>query len=256
MDEKLKALIIQSGNNLHTEVAQFLIDHKWQVDISSYYYDDTTDKPREIDLVAQKEIISHEPDLGESRFSVFLFIECKYFKEGVAFRMYPNQGQDGLSAIISGGMSVDILDRNNGNLWRNHHYVSTPYLAKLYDTKENNEVFNAITGTVKSLLFFKDNQHKKGLYYPLVIYSGIEGLYCINGNDISNLDELDPVKNVVFGLNYSYRNTNTSALNTRYFCVDFVNKDSLGEFLDSIGKTEVNEVKELSNFLLLKGRRL
>lgn len=256
MDTKLQELIKKSGNNLHAEVAQLLENLGWEVDISSYYHDDTADKPREIDIVASKQIVTSSPGIGEGRFRLFLFIECKYFKEGVAFRMYDNNPKDSASAIIFHNMSEDILDERNTNLKKMHHYVRVPSIAKLYDSKESNEIFNSITGAVKSLLFFKEQRNEKGLYYPLVVYDGIDGLYPIRNNDLAKLESVEPLENLVFGLNYSYRSAANNRLNTRYFCVDFVNKNKLGEFLEMIEKQEVGETNGFAQFLLLKGRRL
>ncbi|MEK7112970.1 MAG: hypothetical protein AAB875_06690 [Patescibacteria group bacterium] len=256
MDAKLQELIKKSGNNLHAEVAQLLENLGWEVDISSYYHDDTTDKPREVDIVASKQIIVSSPGIGEGGFRVFLFIECKYFKEGVAFRMYNNNPRDSSSAIIFHGMSEDILNESNTNLKKTHHYIRVPLIAKLYDGKENNEIFNSITGAVKSLVFFRERRNEKGLYYPMVVYSGVGGLYPIENNNLTNLESVEPLKNLVFGLNYSYRSAVNSRLNTQYFCVDFVNKGELGDFLEMIEKQEIGELNGFARFLLLKGRRL
>ena len=87
------------------KVAQFLEGKGWNVDISSYYLDDITNKPREIDIVARKRISMSEriftPHEGD--FDVFLFIECKHFSDEIAFWMHKNDYEESEKAIITEG---------------------------------------------------------------------------------------------------------------------------------------------------------
>ena len=52
-DEVLK-LISESGNNFHAKVARWMQADGWHVSVSPYYMDQTQNKAREIDLVAEK----------------------------------------------------------------------------------------------------------------------------------------------------------------------------------------------------------
>lgn len=248
MDEKLKEIILKSGNNLHTEVAQQLEYLGWDVEISAYYNDDITDKPREIDIVASRDVGINPDKLGTSKFRVFLLIECKYFKEQVAFRVYENQKQDGLDAIITHGFNQNILDERNTNLSTSHHYISTAKVGKLYDSKDNNEIFQALTGTAKSILFFKEKRSVLGIFYPVVIYDGISGLYEVNDDDLSKLDSLKPTENLLFHLNYSYRNSTTNKFQTQSFFVDVIRKNRLEDFHNLIAR-EIGEIKRFADFI-------
>jgi hypothetical protein len=56
MDQRLKDAIEHSGNSLHLEVVELLENEGWDPELAVYYCDDITDKPREIDIIATKEI--------------------------------------------------------------------------------------------------------------------------------------------------------------------------------------------------------
>ena len=47
-------LIKTSGNNFHAKVARWFRTNGWHIVISPYYMDQTQNKAREIDLIAEK----------------------------------------------------------------------------------------------------------------------------------------------------------------------------------------------------------
>ena len=84
--DKVKELIEKSGNNFHCKVFNELIKKGWKVSVSPYYNDNITDKPREVDLIAErpfrfKDKINHE----FIHIFVRLFIECKYIPSETVF---------------------------------------------------------------------------------------------------------------------------------------------------------------------------
>jgi len=249
MDTRLKKIILESGNNLHLEVVKTLEEKDWQVDLSAYYYDDTANKPREIDIVARKKIRYIPSQRGKPitdwrpyTFQVFLFIECKYFKNEIAFRIHPTTRNK--EAVACEGMNKDEVLEDVGNL---HHYLKVSSIAQLYDTIDQDAVFNAITQPVKSLTFFKDRQGAQGLYYPITIYSGIDGVYALHGKKQTeeNLDALKLEDYTIVGLDYSYRSPVSQQLRTNYFFVDFLHKDRLSDLL----KTIDNETQAVASHL-------
>ena len=52
--KEVTELIQSSGNNFHAKVARWLAASGWHVVVSPYYMDQTQNKAREIDLVAEK----------------------------------------------------------------------------------------------------------------------------------------------------------------------------------------------------------
>ena len=255
MKKELKEIIKKSGNNLHITTVDLLEKIQWSVSLSSYYYDDTANKPREIDITAKNNIPIMNDATKEKidSFDLFLFIECKYFKNEVAFRSRLNNKQEAKEAMIIEAIEkVDgwdkkiILERDG--LFRDHHYSKERFIGRLYDTKNQNSMFNAITQPIKSLTFFKERSHKKGIYYPLVIYSGIGGIFPIRKQE-ADLTKLSLEKRSIFGLDYSYRSSVDEKLKTNKFFIDFIHQDELEKFIED---TILREAEELKNCLFFK----
>lgn len=243
MNPKLEKIIKKSGNNLHLEIVSVLESRGWEVEIQQYYYDDTTDKPREIDIIASKrtpifvqspesriEIVGRPAEYGS--FKSFLFIECKYFTKEVAFRMRkPEYAEKAI--ILEGFNKPEVLAEKLGNTEK-HHYLNLPDIGKLYDSEDNATVFNAITQPVKSLVFFKERKTEKGFYYPVTVFDGIKGLIPIEGNDFSKLSSLPARDYMGVELGYSYRSVFSQQLNSEQFIVDFVHKNKFVDFIRAI----------------------
>jgi hypothetical protein len=51
--EDVKEIVDESGNSFHCRVTNFLKQKGWHTLISPYYMDGATNKPREIDLIAE-----------------------------------------------------------------------------------------------------------------------------------------------------------------------------------------------------------
>ena len=53
MENDVKDIINKSGNGFHARVVKLLRNDNWTVLVSPYYSDNFTDKPREIDVIAE-----------------------------------------------------------------------------------------------------------------------------------------------------------------------------------------------------------
>jgi hypothetical protein len=260
MNHKLKEQIIKSGNNLHLDVARKLGKEGWLADVSSYYVDDISTAPREIDIIAKMQIDiaginrSYQDMMG--KFYVYLLIECKYFNNAIAFRMLENDKIESIEAIVCANLPKNSFLEQDYYAFPNHHYFNNK-IAKLHDVaekKENNNVFSAITQPIKSLIFQKDESREKALYYPVVIYRGIEGIYGIENIDNNNLDDAVQMKHMIYGVNYAYRRPVDGKTLKQMFYVDFVHESELDNYLKLI-ESEVEEVRN-TMFFLLKNKKL
>lgn len=251
MNQKLKETIQKSGNNLHMRVVEFFENQKWEVDLSSYYYDDTTAKPREIDIIASKQFdVSDHGGNRVGSFEVSLFVECKYFKNDIAFRMHQAKKEDMREAMIFNGFNkTEVLNAPNAH----HHYLDELRIAKLYDTAqdEQNQIFDAITKPAKALIFFKERKQIRGIFYPIVVYEGISGFYLLNReSEIKELDNLKPSQYAIFGFNYSYKSLGNE-LKKQYLCVEFISLKELEKYLKLISTKEIATLQQyiqLQNF--------
>ena len=216
MELLLKKAIQESGNNLHLDVVDFLKSKQWNVDISPYYCDDFTDKPREIDIIATRKIqilVGAKPEDVVDWFNVALFIECKNFPKNTNFRVFDNDKNisEGILCRCAHNLRAANILKENYSLLENHHYLTTAKIAKLYDLEkeinnkkeQNDDVFKAMTQSVKSFLFFEEkmNEGARGsINYPLVIYDKIDGIYSMPKNNTEDvyLEKLKKEKQTIF----------------------------------------------------------
>ena len=82
----IEELVRNSGNSFHAKVARWLSDDGWHVVVSPYYMDQTQNKAREIDLVAEKLWpISDTWGKPLTNLCVRLYVECKYVPTPTVF---------------------------------------------------------------------------------------------------------------------------------------------------------------------------
>ncbi len=83
----------------------------------------------------------------------------------------------------------------------------------------------------------------KAIYYPIVVYMGIDGIFAIKNNGV-DLDNLTPKKELIFGMNYSHRSVVDNKLKDNHFYIDFIHIESLGNFIVDIIYKESSELQE------------
>jgi hypothetical protein len=239
MDKKLEETIKKSGNNLHMEIVRELEEEGWKVEISPYFYDDTTDKPREIDIIAkiEKPILDLKVYDARNMFAINLFIECKWFTKEIAFRSIRSIRDKIKQGILLEGSLDRELFFERSEFGKVHHNLVTPRISALYDTESENQknVFDAITQPIKSYLFFKESVgSRRGISYLATIYNGIPGLYEIKDNRLDNLKDLISQTNASVGVNYSYKSPESVYYKSRYFIVDIINRYEISKYLNRI----------------------
>src|SRR5688572_1817772 len=87
VSDEIQAIVDESGNSFHCKVTNFLKENGWHTLVSPYYMDGATNKPREIDLITEKQW-SRESDHGHRQsgaVTIKLFIECKYIPQPTVF---------------------------------------------------------------------------------------------------------------------------------------------------------------------------
>lgn len=247
MNEALKKAIEESGNRLHLRVANLLVKEGWTVQLSPYYVDELTATPREIDIIASRRVsVNNTFGNEKDHFWIHLVIECKRLTKATAFYEFRNQRPfDPIDAIRKGDLNrSEIID--NMSFAQNHHYVQRSSTARLYELERGetasatDEVYKSITQAVKALIFqeygFKGRPEGRALYYPVVIYNGIDGIWSLAGSPEPNVEASELKKTSLYALQYAYRDMGNSNIRKEWFIVDFVHENALPKLLEDIAK--------------------
>lgn len=246
--ESISKLIQTSGNSFHAKVARWLQGNGWHTQISPYYMDQTQDKARELDLVAEK-LWPIEDQFGQ-RFGdvvIRLFVECKFVAAEAVFWFTPKDMQ-----AVRQLVHTTPPFRENNLYTEKHHYLSTsPKVAKLFSSANGkgteSEPFykalnQALNGTVAmrgqspahpELPDWGGRHHLFTLNYPLVVCSSFDQLYAVDF-----LTESEPIaigENFQLEVQYAYFDAAGHARN-ELFLLDFVEFGKLEQFEADIAK--------------------
>lgn len=253
----MEKFLKNSSNKLHFRIKSEIENLGWSVSISPYFYDDTTEKPREIDIVAYKKFPINDVYENQKRISdihTFLFIECKWFPNNIYFWVENYKKEEVRASILIDGLDKEKIFKES-NLLNEHHYFVDKKNAKLWDVSgdhQNKLIFDAITKSVKTLIFEqeykKDYDKKYVFYYPVVVYGGLNNFYLIeNENQIIKEETFNAVEDLIFYLNYSYKRKDGS-FKPQGFCVDIINEKNIQKFIKKVER----EADIVSDYLSLE----
>src|SRR5690348_13578446 len=115
--KEIEAIVKASGNSFHCRVAKYLKEQGWHLLVSPYYTDGATNKPREIDLIAEK-CWTHSGDFGGKHGAkiIKLFIECKYISQPHVFWF----GEKDVAAATDWLVSNTPLKKDNTYTQKHH----------------------------------------------------------------------------------------------------------------------------------------
>jgi hypothetical protein len=160
-DLDIAKLVKESGNSFHCETTNFLQKHGWSTLVSPYYMDSGTNKPREIDLVAEKHW-TFKPCFGgreerQGTIAIKLFIECKYIAQPTVFWF----GDKDMSSASDWVTKNTPFQREDNDYTKQHHYLaSNPKVAKLFASKtqpspENEAVYRALNQSLNAMVYLR-----------------------------------------------------------------------------------------------------
>jgi len=256
-----KDIINRSGNNFHYQVVNFLRERGWSVLVSPYYTDNLTDKPREIDIIAEKvfDINAWATNNWLGTLNVKLFIECKYIKNHNVFWFDSIDKQKAIKRIMS---DTPLKDPRENTSIEKHHYISTEKVAKLFASENNNqesgEIFHkAINQNLNALIYYKNKGNlsiipRSGqtvnvlqtISYPLVVCNSFEKL---SGVDVLSVNESEEIKdNFQMEVNYAYVNGQTTF--SEYFLLDIIDFRKLDDFLKMLEEKDIKTIKDVIVF--------
>jgi len=252
----VKNIIDKSGNTFHSKVLKYFNKQGWTVLISPYYNDNTSGKPREIDLIAEK-AFKVEDYHGQyfGNVNVKLFIECKYISQKTVFWFHSKDYGKAINLVIQNSPCI------KDNMYtKEHHYLcDNNHVAKLFADEKtkgaDNEIFyKALNQSLNALIYYRNKASiisvsegrrdytKYTLNYPIIVCNSFDNLYRVDietDNDPSNIDE-----NFQLEINYAYIGP-AGANRNEYFLIDIIKYDLIDDLLEKFKKDA-----ELAGFFL------
>jgi len=246
--EQVKKIIANSGNNLHCKVLRYFQDKNWTVLISPYYNDNMSDKPREIDLIAEKAFdVTDRHDKPDGFLNIRLFIECKFIPQKTVFWFHSKDRMRAEELIIN---NTPLYKDNDYT--QQHHYLYQKYdhVAKLFDTEtkrkaEGEIIYKAINQSLNAMVYYRNSrtlipaspgretEALSTLCYPVIVCNGFNNLYRVDidtGNEPTNIKD-----NFQLEVNYAYLDSSKNPV-TEYFLIDVVSLDRIDTLMDSLEK--------------------
>jgi hypothetical protein len=240
----------------HYKVYNYFKDKGWKVQLSPYYIDNYTQKPREVDIIAEKFYKIEPPILTRANlkeglsdqqkyigtFNVRLYIECKLRKleEYILFFEKPINKK---FEVLLEGRNIFYYETEIPNV--EIHYFRED-VSKLFPIQSNRHdyLFDAINQSLHSMIYFNTLFKKEGpiisLFSPeelnhlkiLAIASfPVVILEDIKAKDINNKPIED---NFVEEVNYAYYDEINRNFKNKIFYIDVVSFAKIDKFLENL----------------------
>jgi len=239
--DDFKKLVRESGNNFHCEVVNFLRGKEWETLVSAYYLDSATDKPREIDLIAEKAWVIPSDSGKVTEVVIRLFIECKYISQINAFWF-------------------SKMDVESAKKWiaKQHHYLAhNTRVAKLFASKnkpnmESEVIFKALNQCLNSMVYLRGRpfltvrpsypgRPVKRIEMPMILCNSFSNFCRV---DIENQGEPEVIdKNFLLEVNYAYIDQAKNSRN-EYFLIDVVDFSKMDDFLEVL-ENDINAIRHI-----------
>lgn len=241
-------LINSSGNSFHAKVARWFRANDWHIVISPYYMDQTQNKAREIDLIAEK--IWPIRDVFNQRIgdvAVRLFIECKFVPTHSVFWFSEKNKPAAQDLVCSSG----IFRPNNTYTSKHHYLAQSPRVAKLFSTngskgvQETEPFYKALNQALNATVSMRNQPFSHPaltpqsigplvvLEFPIVVCSSFASLFSV---DFYTESQPEPISdNFQLEVRYAYLDRENNRRND-YFLLDFVEFDRLNDFAEAIAE--------------------
>lgn len=257
-NDPIKDLIEKSGNNFHYQVVDFLREKGWFVLVSPYYNDNITDKPREIDIIAEKhfDVRDHMPPSHPfGTLHIRFFIECKYINRPIAFWFDKKDKDKAIKRITD---DTPLEPPNKNGLIEQHHYLVNEEVAKLFsstpDKQPDNEIiYKAINQGLNALVYYRDTDSilpQKDRFikiiriinYPLILCNNFDSIYRVDKAASNGYVKID--ENFQLEVNYAYLDTNKKSRD-EYFLIDVVELSKFDAFLKKLEEADIRSIKTI-----------
>jgi hypothetical protein len=253
---EIQDLIDGSGNNFHAKVAQWFVADGWDIQISPYYLDQTQQKAREIDLVAEKPW-PYKNGFGqhEGYILVRLYVECKFVPSHAVFWFAEKSKRDAAELVNSfPGFTLE-----NSYSAEHHYLAQSARVAKLFTSsqtkqQESDLFYKALNQILSAYVAFRgqsldfSNRKKKlhgnvlSLTYPVVVCSTFDKLFA--ADFLGKIKTTPQEENFQLEVRYAYGDSQNQR--NEYFLVDFVSYDNLKPFTNAL-ENDVNAAITLNS---------
>jgi hypothetical protein len=235
------------GNDFQYKAKKALTGAGWNVRMSPHYNDSFSEKPREIDMIAEKVFLSSHEEFYQGTVIVRLFVECKYIAEQTTF-WFEEKDLDKAKEVVDSTRAFNETKKNH-EVTTNHHYLSNKLIAKLYRTEGKNPdgdpIYKAITQCLNATIYFRDrptdlrNKHNHRTYeelnYSVIVCNSFEKFL---GKDTTTDSTVSPIAEI-FQLEVDYAYTIKDKSEEELFYIDVLSIDMLKDFED---KTLLKEI--------------
>ena len=241
--EEINAIIKESGNSFHCKVCNYLKEKGWHTLVSPYYMDSSSNKPREIDLVAEKSW-HYNASYGNNRHGTInlkLFIECKYIPQKNVFWF---SKKDILSAK-EWVTSNTPLPKNNMFTDQHHYLATNPKVAKLFASKnksgiENEVIYKALNQSLNAMVYLRGKEsiipklpdRKYNILHtveiPVILCNSFDNFYFVDMENTKIPHKIND--NFQLEINYAYLDYQKNH-RSEFFLIDVVDYNQLDGFL-------------------------
>lgn len=244
---QVQDLIDSSGNNFHAKVARWFAADGWSTSVSPYYMDQSQQKARELDLIAEK-VWPIKASIGAwvGNVAVRLLVECKFLPGYSVFWFTDKDRRATEEMVCASGK----FQRDN-TYTAKHHYLSTgDRVAKLFASsnargQESEPFYKALNQSLNGLVSlrtrppraFSSGQRTGGfqvvLNFPVVVCSSFTELY---EADFAGTRESRLVgDNFQLEVQYAYVET-SGQTRDELFLLDIVEYDRLPQFVTALAE--------------------
>ncbi len=239
---EILSLVSGSGNSFHSRVARWLHAQGWHVVVSPYYMDQTQNKAREIDLVAEK--AWPVTDMWGHRAGdvvIRLYVECKFVPTYSVFWFTEKNMQSARELVCTQtGFQTDNMYTNG------HHYLAhSKRVAKLFATpvsknSETDPYYKALSQVLNATVAMRGGPvtlpalQRRGrgalavLEMPVVVCSSFAQMYGVDFYADSPPEIV--TDNFQLEVQYAYLDRAGEQRN-QYLLLDFVEYDKLADFM-------------------------
>jgi hypothetical protein len=244
---QVQELIDGSGNNFHAKVTRWFASDGWRTTISPYYMDQSQQKARELDLIAEK-VWPIKGDFGEweGEVAVRLFVECK-FLPGYSVCWFTDKDRSAVEEMVC---ASGKFKRGNSYTAKHHYLSSGDRVAKLFASanargQESEPFYRALNQSLNGLVSmrgqpphaFSSARRAKGvqvvLDFPVVVCNSFSQLYAA---DFTGTHETDLVRdNFQLEVRYAYVEPSGQSRD-ELFLLDVVEYERLSQFVAAVAK--------------------